>query len=82
MAWGALSRNWDGVLLGVMFDSAYEWIAAKCRLLARMSPDLMVVDICMPMDGSMVRRRPEVGPVNIPLSRESLALVDDRHAGV
>ena len=82
VAWGLLSTRWDGVLLGVMFDSAFEWIAAKARLLARMSPRFMVVDICMPMDGSMVRGRPEVGPVNMPVSRESLALVDARLAGV
>ena len=81
-AWGLLSSRWDGVLLGVMFDSAFEWIAAKSRLLARMSPRFMVVDICMPMDGSMVRGRPEVGPVNMPVSRESLALVDERLSGV
>ena len=81
-AWALLSRNWDGVLLGVMFDSAFEWIAAKSRLLARISPRFMVVDICMPMDGSMKRGRPEVGPVNMPVSRESLALVDARLAGV
>ncbi len=81
-AWGLLSSHWDGVLLGVMFDSAFEWIAAKSRLLARMSPRFMVVDICMPMDGSMVRGRPEVGPVNMPVSRESLALVDARLAEV
>ena len=81
-AWGLLSSRWDGVLLGVMFDSAFEWIAAKSRLLARMSPRFMVVDICMPMDGSMVRGRPEVGPVNMPVSRESLALVDARLEGL
>lgn len=77
-AWGLLSSRWDGVLLGVMFDSAFEWIAAQSRLLARMSDRFMVVDICMPMDGSMVRGRPETGPVNMPVSRESLALVDAR----
>jgi len=81
-AWGLLSSRWDGVLLGVMFDSAFEWIAAKSRLLARMSPRFVVVDICMPMDGSMVRGRPEVGPVNMPVSRESLALVDEHLAGL
>jgi glycosyltransferase involved in cell wall biosynthesis len=81
-AWALLSRNWDGVLLGVMFDSAFEWIAAKARLLAAISPRFMVVDICMPMEGSMKRGRPEVGPVNMPVSRESLALVDARLADV
>lgn len=81
-AWGLLLDKWDGVLLGVMFDSSYEWIAAKSRLLARMSSRFMVVDICIPMDGSMARGRHEVGPVNMPVSRESLALVDARLADV
>ncbi len=81
-AWALLSRHWDGVLLGVMFDSAFEWLSAQSRLLGRMSPRFMLVDICMPMDGSMVRGRPEVGPVNMPVSRESLALVDARLASV
>ena len=54
IAWAELLRSWDGVLLGVMFDSAYYWINAQSRRLARMSPRFMVVDICMPMDGSML----------------------------
>lgn len=80
--WAALSRTWDGVLLGVMFDSSFEWLAAQSRLLARISSNFMLVDICIPMDGKMVRGRPEVGPVNMPVSRESLALVDDRITGI
>jgi hypothetical protein len=80
--WSQLITRWDGVLLGVMFDSAFRWVAAKSRLLAQMSPNFVVVDICMPMDGVMVRGRPEVGPVNMPVSRESLALVDARLKGL
>lgn len=38
--------------------------------------DRFVVDICMPMDGSMKRGRPEVGPVNMPISNESFAVLD------
>ena len=76
--WTAMSARWDGVLLGVMFDSAFEWIRAKSRLLARISPNFMAVDICMPMDGQLVRGRSEVGPVNMPVSRQSLALVEER----
>ena len=80
--WAQLSPQWDGVLLGVMFDSAYRYITLKSRRLARMSPNFMVVDICMPMDGSMRRDRPEVGPINMPLSLESLQLVDERLQGI
>ncbi|HEY7824590.1 MAG TPA: glycosyltransferase, partial [Acidimicrobiia bacterium] len=80
--WSRLHPTWDGALLGVMFDSAFTWISAKSRRLARMSPQFMVVDICMPMDGVMVRNRPEVGPVNMPVSDQSLALLDARLEGL
>jgi hypothetical protein len=76
--WSQLSAVWDGVLLGVMFDSSFQWLSAQSRLLARISDRFLLVDICIPMDGRMVRGRPEVGPVNMPISRESLALVNER----
>lgn len=82
VAWSELLRSWDGVLLGVMFDSAYYWISAQSRRLAWMSPRFMVVDICMPMDGSIRRGRIEVGPVNMPMSTFSLDLVRQRCAGI
>ena len=82
VAWAELLRSWDGVLLGVMFDSAYFWIRAQSRRLARMSPRFVVVDICMPMDGSMLRGRPEVGPVNMPVCATSLELVRGRCSGI
>lgn len=74
--WSQLHARWDGVFLGVMFDSAYRWITIPVRRIARMSDRFVVVDICMPMDGSMVRDRPEVGPVNMPVSDLSLAAID------
>lgn len=77
-----LAEAWDGSLLGVMFDSAFPWITAKSRLLARMSDRFVGVDICIPLSGELVRGRSEVGPVNMPLSEASLALVDERLAGV
>lgn len=80
--WAQLHPTWDGALLGVMFDSAFTWISAKSRRLARMSPHFMAVDICMPMDGVLVEGRPEVGPVNMPVSDESLALLDERLQGI
>lgn len=77
-----LSEHWDGSILGVMFDSAFPWITAKSRLLARMSDAFLGVDICIPLAGELVRGRSEVGPVNMPLSEASLALVDARLASV
>lgn len=78
--WSQLASRWDGVFLGVMFDSAYRWITIPTRRLARMSDRFVVVDICMPMDGTMVKGRPEVGPVNMPVSDLSLALIDEQTA--
>lgn len=78
--WSDLAKVWDGVLLGVVFDSAFRMITLQCRELARISPRFLLVDICMPMDGVLKPHRPEVGPVNMPVSNESLALVDERTA--
>lgn len=74
--WEAVSPRWPGVLLGGMFDSSYRFTEAKAKILAKMSRNFVLVDICIPMDGSMARGRPEVGPVNIPMSEETLELVD------
>ncbi len=82
VVWSMLSPRWDGVLLGVMFDSAYSWILACSKRLAKMSPRFVAVDICMPLNGTLQRGRVEVGPVNMPMSRQSLALVDERIAGL
>ena len=80
--WFELSAAWDGVLLGVTFDSSHRWLAARSRLLARISDRFLLLDICIPMDGRMVRGRPEVGPIPLVLSRESQALLTDRLIGV
>jgi len=80
--WSDLSQVWDGVLLGVVFDSAFRMITLQSRELARISPRFMLVDICMPMDGVLKRNRPEVGPVNMPVSNASLAVIDERTAGL
>lgn len=81
-AWNRLAPSWDGVLLGVMFDSAFELVSTKARRLARMSEQFLAVDICMPFDGALVRGRSEVGPVTMPVSRQSLALMHERLASV
>ena len=80
--WSQLMSHWDGVLLGVVTDSSYRYITFGARRLARMSPNFVLVDICMPMDGVMVKGRVEVGPVNMPVSNESLAVVDANTLGL
>jgi len=78
VAWNRIAPSWDGVLLGVMFDSAFDLVTMKARRLAKMSPNFMAVDICMPMDGGLIRSRSEVGPVTMPVSQQSLDLVSAR----
>lgn len=75
-----MEKYWGGVLLGVMFDSAYRFINFRSRILGRMSPRFMVVDICMPMNNSMKKGRVEVGPVNRPMSLATLQLISERVA--
>ena len=82
VAWSRLIPDWDGVLLGVMFDSAFPIVRMKARRLARMSSRFVAVDICEPMDGVLIRRRNEIGPVTMPMSHESLALVRERITGI
>lgn len=74
--WAELLPVWDGVFLGAMFDSSYRWLTIPVRRLARMSDRFMLVDICMPMDGVLVKGRPEVGPVNMPVSTQTLEIAD------
>jgi len=76
--WQAVYPHWDGVLLGGMFDSSYRFTEAKAKILAKMSPGFVLVDICIPMDGALRPKRREVGPVNMPMSQQSLALLDAR----
>ena len=82
VAWNRLAPAWDGVFLGVMFDSAFDLVTMKSRRMARMSPQFMAVDICMPADNVLIRGRSEVGPVTMPMSHESLVLVEERLAGI
>ena len=80
--WADLSRHWDGVVLGVVFDSAFRMITLQSRELARISSRFLLVDICMPMDEVLQRGRVEVGPVNMPVSNESLSVIDERTAAL
>lgn len=79
--WWQLSGT-EVVLLGMVFDSAFRWVNAGSRLLARISPRFLNVDICMPMDNRLVRGRPEVGPVNWPLSNLAFDEIDRRISDV
>lgn len=81
-AWNNLAATWDGVFLGVMFDSAFDLVQMKARRMARSSSNFLAVDICTSLSSRLVRGRTEVGPVTMPMSLQSLALIHDRLDGV
>jgi hypothetical protein len=74
--WEQLAPRWDGVFLGVMFDSGFRMITLSARRIASINDRFIVVDICMPMDGVMVSGRSEIGPVSMPISDETFAALD------
>jgi len=74
--WPELSARWDGVFLGLMFDSGFRMVTLNARRIAAINDRFVVVDICMPMDGQMVAGRPEIGPVSMPVSDETFAVLD------
>lgn len=82
IAWNQLTPQWDGVLLGVMFDSAFPLTTMKTRRIARMSANFVAVDICSPANSVFVSGRSEVGPVTMPMSAVSLDLIRQRLAGI
>lgn len=74
--WSELSSRWDGVFLGLMFDSGFRMVTLNARRIAAINDRFVAVDICMPMDGVMVAGRPEIGPVSMPVSDQTFAALD------
>jgi len=82
IVWSKLASEWDGVFVGVMWDSGFDLIRMKGRRLARISPKLVGLDICVPIDNALVRGRCEVGPVPLVESDETLSLLNECLEGV
>lgn len=78
--WSQIAGQWDGVFIGVTFDSGFPLIRMKARRLARISPAFVCLDICVPMDGRLVKGRPEVGPVPLVQSQQTQDLLLGRVA--
>ena len=74
-AWSAIANSWDGVFVGVTFDSGFPLIRMKARRLARISPSFVCLDICVPMESRLVEGRTEVGPVPLVQSRQTQELL-------
>lgn len=78
----ALGRAWDGTMVGQMYDAGFQWLRLRTKRLASLMDNLLVADLCEPMVGYAVKGRPEVGPMTLPLSYETLAAIDRRIAGI
>ncbi len=76
--WAGIAPWWDGVFIGVMWGSGFDLVRMKGRRLARMSPNLLGLDICVPIDDVLVRGRPEVGPVPLIESKATQKLLFER----
>ena len=73
--WSSVANHWDGVFIGVTFDSGFRLIRMKARRLARISKSFVCLDICVPMDSRLVKGRIEVGPVPLVQSRQTQELL-------
>lgn len=82
LVWSKLAGQWDGVFVGITFDSGFPITRFKARRLARISPAFVCLDICVPLSGRLVRGRPEVGPVPLVISEQTQALLAEHLASV
>ena len=80
--WTEMSRSWDGVFVGVTFDSGFRLLEMKARRLARISPNFVCLDICVPMDSRLVPNRVEVGPVPLVVSHETQTVLAEEISSV
>lgn len=78
----SLAPRWSGVALGVIYDSAFQWITIGARRLARMSDRFVLVDICQPMDGRLIPGRREASIVTMAISDLTVATLDAHVAGM
>ena len=78
----SVTPRWNGVLLGVIYDSAFEWITIAARRLARLNDHFVLVDICQPMGGRLVPGREEASIVTMAISDQTLEVVDKYIVGM
>jgi hypothetical protein len=76
------NEYWDGVFIGLMYDSAFEWLQLKTKRIGKIYPRVLYVDICEPITGYVVPGRPEVGPVTMPMSQASVNRINEYVSGL
>lgn len=73
-----LDNSWPGTFIGIMHDSAFEWLRLRTRRVAKKLPRLLIGDICEPIDGFVRPGQYEVGPMTMAMSSASVAAIDER----
>jgi hypothetical protein len=76
-----LEAKWDGVLIAMMYDSAFHWLRLRTRRLGKLFSRMLIGDICEPMDDFIRKGQPEVGPITMPWSQASVDAVEAYVAG-
>jgi hypothetical protein len=74
-------RYWDGIFIGMMHDSAFEWLRLRTKRVGKIYSRVLYVDICEPVDGYVVPGRVEVGPVTMPMSQATVARIEEFISG-
>lgn len=75
-----LGKHWSGTFIAQTYDAGFEWLRMRGQRIAALAPRSLFVDLGETMNGYAVPNRVEVGPVTMPISRESLAIIDERVA--
>lgn len=72
-----LRASWPGVLLGLMYDSAYEWTEIRARRLVRRDRQTLMVALDRSMAGVLPPPLAHVGPVILPMCRDTQTILDE-----
>lgn len=77
-----LRASWPGVLLGLMYDSAYEWTAIRAQRLVRRDRRTLMVALDRSMAGILPPPLAHVGPVILPMCRDTQASLLEATTGL
>ncbi len=77
-----LATAWPGTFLGLMYDSAFEWTTIKGRRLSERGSRVLLVALDRPIGDDITGPRKHVGPVLLPLSLPTQAIIEEAIADV
>ena len=85
-SWDVLLKDmrgsWGGTFIALTYDSAYPYLLMHIERISRVFARTLVVALDRPLTGLIRPERPTVGPVFLPISSESLHVLDEATKGV